>query len=151
MAAYIFPTAQQLDIVAAEQALLANATLHLFQGPIAFNEAITAADLQAIEANFSAYANIAIGSLPQAYVDPVNGGVSFTVPTKQWNRTLGTPDVGNNIYGGWIQTAGGDLYMAWQINDGWGMQNVGDSLPLELTLNSFGTNAVYVSIAGQDK
>lgn len=151
MASYLFPTAEQLAIVAAQQALLANATLHLFQEVITFNESLAAADLQAIEANFSAYANIAIGSLPQAYVDPVAGGVSYTIPTKQWNRTLGTPDIGSNIYGGWIQTAGGALFMAWQIDGGWSMLDVGDSLPLELTINNFGTNAVYVSIAGQDK
>jgi hypothetical protein len=148
MLTFLYPTLNQLAMVTAIKTPYATGLLKLVKSAITFTPALTVADLTAIEADFSGYAPITLTTLPPAYLDIVNGGVSFTIPTVQWTRTLGTPDVGNDIWGGWIENAGGDLLMAWGITPTWGMQDVHDALPLEVTFNFFGTNNLYLSIAG---
>lgn len=147
MAGFIFPTTNQLAAVTLMKTPYATGLLKLFKSAIPFVPTLLAADLAAIEADFSGYVAKTLVSLPAAYVDPVNGGVSFTIPTQQWN-VASTPTVHNDIFGGWIEDAGGLLLMAWQIDSPYAMQLAGQSLPLELTLNFFGSNQVYVDIAG---
>lgn len=147
MAGFIFPTSDQLAAVTLMKAPYATGLLKLFKEAIPFVPTLSAADLALIEADFTGYAAKTLTTLPEVYVDPVNGGVSFTIPTQQWN-VGSTPTIGNDIFGGWIEDATGNLLMAWQIDSPYGMQNAGNSLPLELTLNFFGSNQVYVDIAG---
>lgn len=148
MLTFLYPTLNQIAMVTAIQVDYATGLLKLVKSAITFSPGLTVADLTAIEADFSGYTAKTLTTLPVPYIDVVNGGISFTIPTQQWTRTLGSPDVGNDIFGGWIENAGGDLLMAWGINPSWGMQNVNDALPLEVTLNFFGTNELYLSIGG---
>jgi hypothetical protein len=148
MLTFLYPAVNQLAMVTSIKTAYATGLLKLVKSAIAFTPNLDVATLTAIEADFSGYAAKTLTTLPPAYYDVVNGGVSFTIPTQQWTRTLGTPDVPNDIFGGWIENAGGDLLMAWGITTSWGMQAVGDALPLEITLNFFGTNELYLSIGG---
>lgn len=147
MAGFIFPTANQLAAVTLMKTPYATGKLKLFKSAIPFVPTLAAADLDAIEADFTNYAAIVLSTLPAAYVDPVAGGVSFTIPTQQWDVDP-TPTVGNDIFGGWIETSAGLLLMAWQLDSPYAMQLAGQSLALELTLNFFGSNQVYVDIGG---
>jgi hypothetical protein len=148
MASFIYPTLNQLASVNLLRVPYVTGVMKLFQQQIALDLTLDAAALTAIECDFSGYAAITLAALNATYIDGVNGGVSFTIPTKQWNRSLGTPDVGNNVWGGWIETSAGDLLVAWEMASQYSMQDVGDALPLELTFNFYGTNEVYATIGG---
>lgn len=150
MAGFVFPTTSQLTAVGLLKTPYATGTMKLFKSALTLTEALVLADLTAIEADFTGYAPIDLTTLPAPYVDPVNGGVSFTIPTQQWDVGA-TPTVGNDIFGGWIETSGGALLMAWSIAAPFSMQSAGDSLPLELTFNYYGSNQVYATIAGVPK
>ena len=147
MAGFVFPTSNQLAAVTLMKTPYATGLLKLFKSAITLVPTLATADLTAIEADFTGYAAITLTTLPAPYIDPVNGGVSFTIPTQQWNVSS-TPTIGDDIYGGWIEDVTGKLLMAWALNTPFAMQSAGQSLPLELTLNFFGSNQVYVDIAG---
>lgn len=121
----------------------ATAGIHLLLGPIALVPSITLAALTALEATFTGYAAIVLTAIPPAYIDPINGGISQAIPLSQFNTTA-PYTIGNNIYGGWMEDAAGNLLMAWTAAP-WAMMAADDSLPLNLVLNFFGSGAVYVS------
>lgn len=147
MAGFVIPLSEQLTIVNAIKTPFATGVLKLFQSAIAFTPQLVTADLTAIECDFTGYLPITLTVLPPAFIDPINGGVSFQIPTQQWDTD--TPFLlANSVFGGWIESAGGALLMAWQINSPWMMDAVNKSLPLDLVLNFFGTDQVYVDIAG---
>lgn len=147
MAGFLIPLIDQLRIVTAMQLPYKTGLLKLFKEAIVFDKSLDAAALAAIEADFTGYSAITLTTLPVPYADPNHGGISFQIPTQQWN-TSATPTVLNNIYGGWIEDAGGLLLMAWQISNPVPMEVPHRALVLDQIVNQFGSNQVYISING---
>jgi len=145
MVAFIFPTAEQITVAGAIKTPYATGVLKLFKSQIDLTLALAAADLAAIEADFSGYAAITLTTLPPVFVDGNRGGVSFQIPTQQWNVS-DPATIQNDIYGGWIETAGGVLLMAWELLDAWPMTSPHSALALDVLINTYGTNQVYVNI-----
>ena len=147
MADVLIPQATQLSTATAVAALYANATMHLLQGNVAFNELTTIANLQAEEADYGGYGNVALVTIPPPFPDSINGGASFMVPTTNF-QVAGNSTVGNNIVGGWVQNANGtQLLMAWQ-SAAWSMQNPLNALPVECLLNFYGDVNATIQYAG---
>ena len=146
MAQSIYPTASQIELVNLLKVPFATGVIHLFSSPIAFNLNLTVAELTAIEATFTGYAAITLTAIPAAYADPINGGISQAIPLSQFN-TASPYTIGNNIFGGWMDDATGNLLFAWQTATGWAMSAAFQSLPLAIVLNYFGlgANQVYVT------
>jgi hypothetical protein len=148
MAGFVYPQVEQLHLISLLKTQMATGILKLFKSAIAFGPGIAQADLAAIECDFTGYAAITLTTLPAAFVDPINQGVSFQIPTVQW--TCSNPlTVANAVYGGWIEDSTNVLLMAWQINVPWQMGQPSQALPLDLLINMYGTNQVYVNIQGQ--
>ncbi len=147
MAGYLFNMVERLRVITANQLPYKTGLAKLFKTPIVFNQGMVAADLVAIECDFTGYVAVTETTLPAPYVDPSRGGVSFQVPTL--NYATGSPLVtGNDVCGGWFETAGGVLLMAWQIDIPWPMQVIDMAMPVDLIVNMYATNQVYVSING---
>lgn len=147
MAAFIFPTLEQIRVVTANQLPYKTGLSKLFKAAVVFTPNLAAADLAAVEADFSGYAPITETTLPNPYPDQINGGVSFEIPTIQY-QCASPLTVPNDIYGGWFETAGGVLLMAWQLITPYPMNAPLLALPLNLILNQYGSNDVKVLIAG---
>jgi hypothetical protein len=144
VAQFVYPTAAELELVNLLKVPFATATINLVNSQLALTPGLTLAELTAIEATFTGYAAITLTAIPAAYYDQRNGGISQAIPLSQFN-TASPYTIGNDIWGGWMQDAAGNLLMAWQTSAAWAMSGVGDSLPLQIVLNFFGTGAVYVS------
>lgn len=147
MAQFLFTQVQQIRVLTANQLPYKTGLSKLFKSAIVFNQFLAAADFAAIEADFSGYAALTETTLPNPYPDQTNGGVSFEVPTIQY-QVADPVVVGNDIYGGWFESSAGVLLMAWQLLSPWPMQNALDALPLNLILNMYGSNDVKVLIGG---
>lgn len=147
MANFITPQVDQLRIITATQLPWKTGLCKLFKEPIEFLPGIVSADLAAIEADFSGYAAKTETTLPLPYPDFVNGGVSFQVPTLQY-QVASPATIGNSIYGGWFEDAGGLLLMAWQLESPQPMTIALQVLFLDLILNQGGSNQLYVLING---
>lgn len=149
MVSYLYTNVELLRIIVAEQLPYKTGLAKLFQSQIAFNPLLAQADFDAIECDFTGYAAITETTLPDPYLDNVRGGVSFQVPTLQYN-TGNAPVTGNDVWGGWFETAGGVLLCAWQLAVSKPMNAIDQSLPIDLIINFNGNagNQVYVSING---
>lgn len=147
MAGFMYPLVEQLHLIGLLKTQMATGVLGLIKSPITFTPGLAEADFAAIEADFTGYARITLTTLPAAFSDPINGGVSFQIPTQQWT-TSSSVTVANAIYGGWIEDSTGLLLMAWQINVPWQMGQPNVALPLDLLVNQYGSNQVLVSIQG---
>ena len=92
----------------AGQALLANSVLHLFQAGWVPNPLSTKADFDAHECDFDGYAALTIA----AWSDPVLAGTGYATfaPTQTFRWEHVADDVGNQVGGAYLVTAGGDLY-----------------------------------------
>lgn len=147
MVAFVYTNVEQLRIITATQLPYKTGLAKLFQAQIAFSPLMVAADLAAIECDFTGYAAITETTLPDPFLDGLRGGYSFQVPTLQYN-TGAAPVTGNDVWGGWFETAGGVLLCAWELQTSWPMQTIDQSMPIDLIINMFGSNQVYVNIAG---
>lgn len=147
MANFIFPNTERIAAVTAIQTPFATGKIRLIQSPLTLTPGMNEADLVAVEADYTGYAAKTLTTLPAPYIDQVNGGVSFEIPTQQFDIGA-TPTVFNDIYGGWVEDSGANLLMAFTVINPYPMQGVGDALPLNLILNFFGSNQVYVLFAG---
>lgn len=147
MAQYIFTQVQMLRVLTANQLPWKTGLCKLFKEAITFTPFTVAADLAAIEADFTGYAAVTETTLPDPYPDQVNGGVSFEVPTIQF-QVDDPATVGNDIYGGWFESSAGVLLGAFSLLTPWAMQNALDALPLNLIVNMYGSNDIKVNIAG---
>lgn len=146
MVSFIYPSSAQITAVTAIQLPYKTGLLKLFKSAIAFTPELTAADLTAIECDFTGYAAITFTTLPVPFLDGVRGGTSFQVPTQQFNTSNPTT-VGNDVYGGWFETAANAILMAFAFAAPWPMQSPNSALPLDALLNFFGSNEVYVNIS----
>ena len=147
MAQFIFTQARQIVIATAAQLPYKTGVSKLFKSAFVPNAFTVSADLTAIEADFSGYAAVTETALPDPYPDAINGGVSFEIPTIQY-QVADPATVGNSIYGGWFESSGGLLLMAWWLLTPWPMDVALHALPLNLIINMFGSDDVKVNIAG---
>ena len=144
MAQYAYPTMAELELVNLLKVPFATASIALTSSAFSPGSATTLAELTAIEATFTGYSRITLTTIPAAYIDPINGGISQAIPLSQFS-TASPYTVGNTIFGGFMVDASGNLLVCWNVAAGWAMSAADDSLPLQITLNFFGTNAVYVA------
>ena len=145
MAASQIPSSEQLVLIGTLKTAAATGKLRLLASTIPLTPQITQAALVALEADFSGYAPIVLTTLPSPYIDPA-GGVTFPVPTQEWIVATATPFVGNDIYGGWCEDTAGNLLFVWLQGQPYGMNSVGNTLPLTLFVNLFGPSGITVLI-----
>ena len=145
MVSFIFPSVEQIRIITAQQLPWKTGLCKLIKEAIPLVPSMVAADLDAVEADFSGYAAVTETTLPVPYADPQRGGFSFQIPTIQFN-TANPTTVGNDIYGGWFEDSGGLLLMAFVLSNPVEMQTPNAALVLDILVNMFGTNQVYVNI-----
>jgi len=150
MAQVQYPTTEQLAAAAAIQTPFVTGKLKLIKATIALTPGMVAADLTAIECDFTGYVAKTLTALPAPYPDLVRGGVSWTQPTQTF-AVGATPTVFNDVFGGWMEDSGGLLLQAFLFNAAIPMQAVGDALALELSPNFFGPGNLIATVNGQQQ
>lgn len=143
----LFDQVQQLRVITANQLPWKTGLCKLFKSTIAFTPFLAAADFAAIECDFSGYAAFTETTLPNPYPDPVNGGVSFEVPTIQY-QCADPVVISNDVFGGWFESSAGVLLMAFLLPTPFPMNAPLVALPLNIIVNMYGSNDVKVLIGG---
>jgi len=146
MTTWRMPNAQQLIMVTDLQTPYATGKIALCKAAVALSQTTVKADLSAVEADFTGYAKKTLTAVGDPFIDP-SGGVSFIVPTQQWDVDA-TPTVLNDIYGGWIEDSGGVLLLAFMFASAVPMNTVGQALALQTLINFFGTRGVIANVNG---
>lgn len=154
MANFVFPPAEQLsEITAALAAALTTYGVRLLQSVVPLSPVPSIANLIAAEATFTGYAAATPSGPPIPFPDPVQSGVSWTSPTVTF--TVGaTPSVTNTVYGFWVDYPSSSptaLYLVALFNTPIQMNNPGDQINLQFTLNYFGTDGLIVTVNGQQQ
>ena len=127
-----FPNSYTLIDVTAKRADLALSVVKLFQSGFVPTPATVAADLDAVEADYSTYAPETITAwLPP--VGAVGGGNQITAPTTQFELAA-APAVPNTIGGYWIELAAGDVVLIRQFDTPVPMVNIGDFVQVTPTI-----------------
>jgi len=130
----LYPNAAQLWLAGLVKTALINSVLKLYQAisqPLSQSTVI--ADFT--EADFDGYAAKTITAWLAAYIDP-DGGGSIQSGTQQWNCVpAGPPPVANSILGWYLVSATGTLVAAGDFPAPIAMSNLGDAIPLNITLN----------------
>jgi hypothetical protein len=92
----------------AGQTRLANSVLHLFKAGFAPSPTSTLTNFLDNECDFDGYAAATI----VAWADPVLAGAAYLTyaPTQTFSWTHVADDIGNQVGGSFLVTAGGDLY-----------------------------------------
>jgi len=141
----IFPLTDQVTEMGLIRTPYITGKHKLFKAAIAFTPGLVAADLTAIEADFTGYAAITYTTCGPVYVDPA-GGVTFDTTVAVFLDS--GPAVANDIHGGWIENAAGDLLVAWQLASPISMGAALDAMNVELIVNRFGPRNVVVVVNG---
>lgn len=147
MATFIYPNSALLDNVTAIQLDYKTGLVKLLKSAIVLTPDLDAAACAAAEADFSGYLAHTYTTLPAPFLDQNHDGVSFTCTTADF-ATADPTTVGNDIYGGWVEDAGGDLLVAFLFSTSYPMNAPHDQIPLELTLNYFGDGSFIATIGG---
>lgn len=114
------------------QTMLAGSKVKLFQNNVVVSITTVKADLTL--ATFTGYTDQTVTATGDPYIDPVNGGISITLPSHQF--TTGDPTtIGNTIYGWWLELSGGDIILAGNFDTPINMTEPFQAIPLMLTLN----------------
>lgn len=114
------------------QTLLALSKVKLFANNVVVS--ITTLKSELTEATFTGYAAQTVTTTGDPYIDPVNGGISITMPSHQFTTDDPTT-IGETIYGYWLELAGGDIIFAGNFDDPINMTEPFQAIPLMLTLN----------------
>lgn len=128
----LYPNTAALFLADTMRTALVGAELALFKGiaaPLA--PSIVLGDLT--EADFDNYARITIAAWLPSYLDPA-GGASFQSGTQQFDFVPGLGTT-NNVLGFYVLNAGGDLILVGEFDAPIAMNALGDSIPLNVTLN----------------
>lgn len=127
----LYTNAAALVLATTIRTLLAASHLKLFKAispPLSVSTVV--GDIT--EADFTGYAAAAIANFLIAYLDPA-GGASIQSGTIQFNCT-GTA-VPNTVLGFYLEDAAGDLILIGTFDSPIAMTQVGDSIPVNVTLN----------------
>lgn len=147
MANFIYPNSELLDVVTAIQLPFKTGLVKLLKEAITLAPDLDQATCAASEADFSGYLAHTYTTLPAPFLDQNHGGVSFTCTTADF-ATADPTTVGNDIFGGWVEDAGGALLVAFLFANSYSMNAPNDQIPLELTLNFFGDGSFIATIGG---
>lgn len=137
MSQFLYPNVGALAVATDMQTFLAGCNVGLYKAPVSLGPGTTKADLTAQECDFSGYAQKTVTAMQAPYLAS-GGGASISTGYLQWDWTPATPpavDVQNQVYGFWVEDAGGDLIVVGSFDDAVAMGEVGNSLPLTVTLN----------------
>lgn len=132
MAGVIVPTnAGAIALATLVRTNLANSVLHLFKSNFNPGPTTTKADLVAIECDYDGYTAKTITNFDPVYLAPGSGASIETHQQFDSTPALGTT---NSVYGGWLETSGGDVWQAFTLPAAVGMGLANQALPLDLTL-----------------
>jgi hypothetical protein len=145
--AAIIPVAEQIVVVTGLQTPYATGVIRLVKTAVLLTPNLVKADLTAVECDYSGYAAKTLTAVDLPYPDPA-GGVSFAVPTQQFQVTVATPQVPNDVYGGWIEDADGNLLIAWMFTTPIQMAFPPQAIPLTLILTFFGQTLLTAVVGG---
>jgi hypothetical protein len=128
-----YTNAGALELAGLVQTALIDCELHLFKaGEVTVGPGTVLADLEAAECDFTGYATIVVPTMSDPLLFP-GGGASISTGTRQF--AMAAPyDTPNLVGGGWLQTAGGAVLMAWQYGEPRGVAGPGDGVPVEQVL-----------------
>jgi hypothetical protein len=129
-----YPNAGALFLAGLVRTALAGCKIRLFKDGegIIVGPALTLAQLEAAEADFTGYAEIVVANMLAPGLNPL-GGASITTGTQQF-ATAAPYTITNMVGGGWLETATGDLLLAWSYGEAKGMIGAGDVIPVEQIL-----------------
>ncbi len=111
---------------------LALSTMDLFMNNVAINSETVAGDLTV--AVFTGYTQQTLTTTPAPVTDLTLGGFSIYLPSNVFTCTT-APGSPVTIYGCYLREAGGDLIAAANFTTPLTIQAIGDSVPLQVTLN----------------
>lgn len=115
--------------------LVAAGTLHLAKAAFTPASGLTAATMNAIEANYDGYAAATLTDALAVYQNGANSW-AFQVPTKQFSYgTPGTPPVTNTIYGMYVLDTGGNLIWSATLPTSFPMSGPLQALPIDLVFS----------------
>lgn len=141
----VFPTAEQVRQANLVRTAYGTALCKLFKSDIDLTLFLTAADLAAVEADFVGYTPVTFTTVGPTFIDPA-GGVSFDLESAFFQATNAvTP---NDIYGGWVETAGGDLMVAWKLQGSYPMNVALAAMSLDQLVNMFGPRIFVLVLNG---
>ena len=146
MAANIYPNGAALILAGALATRFGSTTLKLLKSPVTLTRFLTLADLT--EADFSGYAAKSITAVGTPILN-ANAGADIPIPSQEFTVTTATPQVGNDIYGWWLEDGSSNLLALAVFDSPVPMQFVGQGLVLLSLMNFFGADPIYVSVNGQ--
>jgi len=135
----LYPKLGAMAIANLVQAGLAASVLSLFKEDISVTTNTTKAELEAIEADYDGYLAKTIAAWLEPYLDP-EGGASVDSGEQVLYWTLDTDAIENQIYGFWLETAGGVVVVIGRFVDDQGqpapipMVQEGNAVPLTIRL-----------------
>lgn len=119
----------------AMQAALAVSTMNLFANP--YNVDANATATSFTDATFTGYTAQALATVPAPVNDPVQGGVSIFIPSHLFTCTT-APGSPETIYGWYLKDTTGKIVAAGNFTTPIVISAVGDTVPLQVTLNFLG-------------
>lgn len=126
----LYPNVGSLLGMGLVRTALVDCTVHLFSNDATLGPGTVVGDLT--ECTFGGYAEKTVAALLPAYIDPL-GGASAQIATVQWDHSgSGTDEL---VYGFWVETDGGDLFLCGKFDEPIPMGSVGDSIPLDVKFN----------------
>ena len=133
MATLIYPHSASLLIAGVIREYMGNATVHLFKpsAPV-LSAAVTKAQLEAHECDFTGYAPITVGEFTPPLLNPL-GGASIQTGTVQF-ASAPPYTVGNMARGFYVVTNGGDLWACGDFPQPVAFGGAGDGVPLDIQL-----------------
>lgn len=111
--------------------LMASSKARLFKSPFFPIAGTPRSDYLAAECDYDGY--LAGGIVMTAFNDPIlspGSGYQTGSPLVQFAWAHDTDDVGNTVSGGWVETAGGIIMLAFNFAQNIPMQQAGQGIPL---------------------
>lgn len=125
---------------------LALSTMDLFMNAVSVNPNTVAADLDV--AVFTGYAQQVYTTTPTPVTDLTSGGFSIYLPSNVFTCTT-APGTPVTIYGCYLRDAAGNLIAAANFATPLNIAAIGDSVPLQVTLNFTGGGlAMFANVLG---
>lgn len=128
----LFTTLYSIDTAVLVQGDLAVSTIDLFTTNVVIN--VDTPDSALTVPTFTGYAAQALATVPAPLNDPILGGVSIYIPSHVFACT-GAPASPVTLYGWKLKNTGGDLVAAGNFNTPITVDEIGDSVNLQVTLN----------------
>lgn len=130
----IYPNAGAILLGTTIRTLLAGSKIRLYKdgAGIVLSRALTLAELEAAEADYTGYTEATITNFQLPLLNP-NGGASIDSGVQQFAIESPYTDP-NVIKGGWIETAAGSLLAVWDYAEPKSLVGAGDGFPVDVLL-----------------